>query len=348
MPRTATSARRPSSRSRRRRPSRASSSREVAALGYDMVLGNTFHLFLDAGPRADRAARRAARVHALGRARSSPTPAASRSSRWATAPWPTRSRAASRVRGRPPGAILSIEEEGVRFRSYVDGSTRFMAPETSMEVQAALAPTSRSSFDECTPFHVDREYTQRSTERRTAGSPLPAMARRARSRGPAVTGSCRAASRRTCGASRRRRWPRATSTGSRSAARSAPTRRRCSRSSTGRSRSCRGPAAAPARHRRDRRPRARRRARDRHLRLRDADAARPPRHGDRPRPGAAAGASTSPRRAGRSRRAADGGLPVPGLRRGLHARLPALPVQGQGADRACGCSRSTTWRTCSG
>ena len=49
-----------------------------------------------------------------------------------------------------------------------------------------------------------------------------------------------------------------------------------------------GPQAAPpARDRRDRRPRARRRARDRHVRLRDADAARPPRHGDRARPGEA-------------------------------------------------------------
>src|SRR6478735_9315491 len=45
-------------------------------------------------------------------------------------------------RGRPAGdgagAILSIFEEGVRFRSYVDGGERFLSPEGSMEVQAAL------------------------------------------------------------------------------------------------------------------------------------------------------------------------------------------------------------------
>jgi queuine tRNA-ribosyltransferase len=53
----------------------------------------------------------------------------------------------------------------VRFRSYLDGSERFLAPETSMEVQAALGSDLALVFDECTPFHVTREYTARSTER---------------------------------------------------------------------------------------------------------------------------------------------------------------------------------------
>jgi queuine tRNA-ribosyltransferase len=63
------------------------------------------------------------------------------------------------------GAILAIEEEGVRFRSYVDGDERFLSPEGSMAIQAALGSDLALVFDECTPFHVDREYTQRSTER---------------------------------------------------------------------------------------------------------------------------------------------------------------------------------------
>src|SRR3712207_6713626 len=61
--------------------------------------------------------------------------------------------------------IVSIEEEGVRFRSYVNGSERFMGPETSMEIQAALGSDIALAFDECTPFHVERDYTARSTER---------------------------------------------------------------------------------------------------------------------------------------------------------------------------------------
>jgi queuine tRNA-ribosyltransferase len=63
------------------------------------------------------------------------------------------------------GAILAIEEEGVRFRSYVDGSERFLGPETSMSVQAALGSDIALVLDECTPFHVTREYTARSMER---------------------------------------------------------------------------------------------------------------------------------------------------------------------------------------
>src|SRR5213076_1314413 len=63
------------------------------------------------------------------------------------------------------GKVLAIEEDGVTFRSYIDGSERFMAPETSMQVQAALGSDLALVFDECTPFHVDRDYTARSTER---------------------------------------------------------------------------------------------------------------------------------------------------------------------------------------
>jgi queuine tRNA-ribosyltransferase len=61
--------------------------------------------------------------------------------------------------------ILEISEEGVRFRSYVDGAEKFMGPETSMEIQAALGADVALAFDECTPFHVERDYTARSTER---------------------------------------------------------------------------------------------------------------------------------------------------------------------------------------
>ncbi len=53
----------------------------------------------------------------------------------------------------------------MRFRSYLDGSERFMGPEESMAVQAALGSDIALSFDECTPFHVTRDYTARSTER---------------------------------------------------------------------------------------------------------------------------------------------------------------------------------------
>src|SRR4051812_50159355 len=63
------------------------------------------------------------------------------------------------------GSVLEIGEEGVRFRSYIDGSEHFMGPEESMAVQAQLGSDIALAFDECTPYHADRDYTARSTER---------------------------------------------------------------------------------------------------------------------------------------------------------------------------------------
>jgi queuine tRNA-ribosyltransferase len=70
-----------------------------------------------------------------------------------------------RNRDRRESMVISIEEAGVRFRSYADGRARFMGPETSMEIQAALGSDIALAFDECTPFHVERDYTAGSMER---------------------------------------------------------------------------------------------------------------------------------------------------------------------------------------
>jgi queuine tRNA-ribosyltransferase len=53
----------------------------------------------------------------------------------------------------------------VTFRSYRDGAARFLGPETSMEIQAALGSDLALVLDECTPLNVSRDYTARSTER---------------------------------------------------------------------------------------------------------------------------------------------------------------------------------------
>ena len=145
--------------------------RDVAALGYELILGNTFHLLLAPGP--DRV-REFGGLHEF--------------MRWDRAIITDsggfqvfsmgHGGVADEIKGRgrgggaglgssdgATGAILSIDEEGVRFRSYVDGRERFLSPETSMSVQAALGSDIALVFDECTPFHVTREYTERSMER---------------------------------------------------------------------------------------------------------------------------------------------------------------------------------------
>jgi queuine tRNA-ribosyltransferase len=139
------------------------SARDVAALGFDMVLGNTFHLML--APGADRIAKLGGLHGFMGWERAIITDSGG---------FQVFSLAhgavADEIKGRrgvaaSNGAVLEIGEPGVSFRSYVDGSEHLLSPETSMAVQAALGSDIALVFDECTPYHVDREYTARSTER---------------------------------------------------------------------------------------------------------------------------------------------------------------------------------------
>lgn len=58
-----------------------------------------------------------------------------------------------------------IKEEGVTFKSHLDGSTLFLSPEKSIEIQMDLRSDIAMSFDECIPFPSSYEYTKRSTER---------------------------------------------------------------------------------------------------------------------------------------------------------------------------------------
>ena len=137
---------------------------EVADLGYDMVLGNTFHLHLQPG---DELIKRAGGLH---RFMGWDGPIITDSGGFQVFSM-GHGTVADEVKGRAPnggdraGRILKIREEGVSFRSYLDGASKFMAPETSMEIQANLGSDIALVFDECTPYHVSLEYTQRSTER---------------------------------------------------------------------------------------------------------------------------------------------------------------------------------------
>jgi hypothetical protein len=119
---------------------------EVSAIGYQLILGNTFHLELRPG---------SALIERLG--------GLHRFMNW-------------------PHAILTdsggfqvyslsgarkIAEEGVTFRSHLDGSARFIGPETSMEIQQALGADVIMAFDECPPAKSDRAYLEPSLDRTT-------------------------------------------------------------------------------------------------------------------------------------------------------------------------------------
>jgi len=67
--------------------------------------------------------------------------------------------------GARPPTRLEIAEEGVVFRSYLDGRRITLTPEESVELQRKLGPDMIVQFDECTPFHVTRDYTANAMRR---------------------------------------------------------------------------------------------------------------------------------------------------------------------------------------
>ncbi|MBR1735244.1 MAG: tRNA guanosine(34) transglycosylase Tgt [Alphaproteobacteria bacterium] len=74
---------------------------------------------------------------------------------------------ADEIKGRRSGisTLAKIDEEGATFKSYWDGSVQLLTPEKSIEVQHELGADLIVSFDECTPYHIDKKYTEKSMER---------------------------------------------------------------------------------------------------------------------------------------------------------------------------------------
>ena len=116
---------------------------ELREVGAQMILGNTFHLMLRPGTDVIR---RCGDLH--------------RFMHW-DGPILTDS---GGFQVFSLGGLRKITEEGVRFRSPVDGSPVFLSPEISMEVQRALGSDVVMIFDECTPYPADLETARVSME----------------------------------------------------------------------------------------------------------------------------------------------------------------------------------------
>ncbi len=65
------------------------------------------------------------------------------------------------------GDLRKITEEGVEFRSHIDGSKHFLSPEKATEIQNALGSDIMMAFDECAPYPADHDYVKKSMERTT-------------------------------------------------------------------------------------------------------------------------------------------------------------------------------------
>ncbi|MBP2072611.1 MULTISPECIES: tRNA guanosine(34) transglycosylase Tgt [Thermoanaerobacterium] len=62
------------------------------------------------------------------------------------------------------GPLRKITEEGVEFRSHLDGSIHFLTPEKVIEIENALGADIIMSFDECAPYPADYDYVKNSME----------------------------------------------------------------------------------------------------------------------------------------------------------------------------------------
>ena len=134
---------------------------EVERAGADIVLGNTYHLFVRPGHEV---VERLGGLHAF--------------MGWRK-PILTDS---GGFQAFSMADLVRIDDQGVRFRSHIDGSPRELTPETSMAIQAALGSDIAMVLDECPELPASREEVERAVARTTA------WARRSRDayRGPGV------------------------------------------------------------------------------------------------------------------------------------------------------------------
>ena len=178
-------------------------SREVAGLGYQLVLGNTYHLFVSPGPGADRRRRRPARVHGLGagadhRLRRLPGLLARPRRRRQRGQGQRRGAAASH------GSVVEIAEEGVALPLL---PRRRRAVHLARGLDGGAGGARLRHRPRLRRVHAlpRRPRLHRPLDRAhpPLARPLPRLARaRAGRRARRSSGSSRAASTRTCGASR--------------------------------------------------------------------------------------------------------------------------------------------------
>ena len=116
---------------------------DLEAIGAEIVLGNTFHLYLRPGLDVIRAHEG---LHRFMHWRRPILTDSGGFQVWSLA------------------EMRKITEEGARFRSPVDGAEVFLSPEESMRIQRALASDIAMSFDECTPYPAGEDEARASME----------------------------------------------------------------------------------------------------------------------------------------------------------------------------------------
>jgi queuine tRNA-ribosyltransferase len=129
--------------------------RDLEALGAGVVLANTYHLYLRPGQE------RVQRLGGLHRFMSWKGALLTDSGGFQVFSLGERGSG----RGKAGPGLVTIAEEGVTFRSHLDGSRHFLSPEKAIAVQEALGADVIMAFDECPPSLADRSYHEASLAR---------------------------------------------------------------------------------------------------------------------------------------------------------------------------------------
>jgi queuine tRNA-ribosyltransferase len=135
--------------------------RDLEAMGARIVLGNTYHLFLRPGHALIE------RLGGLHRFMAWSGLTLTDSGGFQIFSLGERAGRQGGDRASSPGGpgLVQIAEEGVTFRSHLDGSRRFLSPELATDVQLALGADVIMAFDECPPALADRAYHEQSLAR---------------------------------------------------------------------------------------------------------------------------------------------------------------------------------------
>jgi queuine tRNA-ribosyltransferase len=134
--------------------------RDLAEAGARIVLGNTYHLFLRPGHELIE------RLGGLHRFMAWDGLTLTDSGGFQVFSLGERAPSAEgKGPGKPGPGLVTIAEEGVTFRSHLDGSKQFLSPERATDVQLRLGADVIMAFDECPPSLADRAYHERSLAR---------------------------------------------------------------------------------------------------------------------------------------------------------------------------------------
>ena len=122
---------------------KAMSPEELSGMGAEIILGNTYHLYLRPGHKTVR------KLGGLHGFMNWPGPILTDSGGFQVFSL---------------ASLRKITPEGVSFQSHLDGSRHFLDPALSMEIQHSLGAEIIMAFDECTPYPATKEYALNSLE----------------------------------------------------------------------------------------------------------------------------------------------------------------------------------------